>query len=118
MAHEIKSGKLEIKKVFEQWYRIPEYQRPYVWEDAQVLELLDDISNSAKNNEDSEYFLGSIVYQTKKQNQNGIEYEENDLLDGQQRLTTLFLIMAVIRDLEKGKENEERYETCQKSLYQ
>ena len=117
MAHEIKSGKLEIKKVFEQWYRVPEYQRPYVWEDAQVLELLEDISNSAKNNKDSEYFLGSIVYQTVKKNSNGLEYEENDLLDGQQRLTTLLIIMAVIRDLEKDK-NRGRYDTCQKSLYQ
>ena len=42
MAHEIKNGKLKIMEVFKQWYRIPEYQRPYVWEDTQVLELLED----------------------------------------------------------------------------
>lgn len=119
MTNEIKSGKLLIKQVFdnENWYRIPEYQRPYVWEKEQVTELLEDISNFAKNNKDAEYFLGSIVYKITKKQQGDVAYEEKDLLDGQQRLTTLFLIMAVIRDLEKDK-NKERAKTCQESIYQ
>jgi len=117
MTNEIKSGKLNIINVFEQWYRIPEYQRPYVWEEEQVLELLEDISSSARINKDAEYFLGSIVYQIKDVYQGNIKYKENDVLDGQQRLTTLLLVMAVIRDLEKDRDKG-RSQNCQKSIYQ
>lgn len=39
MAKEIESGKVVIKEVFDKWYRIPEYQRPYVWDTDQVTEL-------------------------------------------------------------------------------
>jgi uncharacterized protein with ParB-like and HNH nuclease domain len=45
------------------WYRIPEYQRPYVWGIDQINDLLDDIYSAQQQNKDSEYFLGSIVFQ-------------------------------------------------------
>ncbi len=105
MANEIDSEKLYIKEIFRRWYRIPEYQRPYVWGKDQINDLLDDISFSQQNNRKSEYFLGSVVFQTKKNDEN--EYFEDDLLDGQQRLTTLFLIIAVIRDLTNDEETKE-----------
>jgi uncharacterized protein with ParB-like and HNH nuclease domain len=54
--------------------------------------LLDNIIESMEE-VDKEYFLGSFVY-TYKDNK-----EEWELLDGQQRITTIFLIMACIRDL-------------------
>ena len=109
MANEIDSDKLYIKDIFQKWYRIPEYQRPYVWEEDQINDLLDDISFAIENDENSDYFLGSIVFQT---NTNDIGV---DLLDGQQRLTTLFLITAVIRDLTEDKDLKE---TCQEVIFQ
>jgi uncharacterized protein with ParB-like and HNH nuclease domain len=116
MANTIESDKIFIKSIFEMWYRIPEYQRPYVWESDQINDLLDDISFAQQQNKDSEYFLGSIVFQKKLiKNNDGAEYIENDLLDGQQRLTTLFLLTAVIRDI---TENTTRRTTCQKSIFQ
>ncbi len=99
MTTEIKTGKIYIKGVFEQWYRIPEYQRPYVWSKEEVIDLLDDISYAAINTPNNDYFFGSFVYQYKKSNAIQL-FDENDLLDGQQRITTLFLIFAVIRDIE------------------
>lgn len=49
MSEEIKHGFIPVKDVFtNKWYRIPEYQRPYVWEKEQVDELLDDIMNEAE----------------------------------------------------------------------
>jgi len=98
--NEISTGKWLIKEVFENWYKIPEYQRPYVWESDQVNDLLEDIQQALLFNKDAEYFLGSIVLQKKIiKSADDKEYTEYDLLDGQQRLTTLFLMTAVIRDL-------------------
>ena len=68
MSNEIKSEKLYIKDIFKRWYRIPEYQRPYVWGKDQINDLLDDISFAQQNDNESEYFLGSIVFQTKTNN--------------------------------------------------
>lgn len=113
MANEIKSDKLYIKDIFARWYRIPEYQRPYVWGKDQVNDLLDDISFAQQNDDKAEYFLGSIVFQTKKTENE--EYQEDDLLDGQQRMTTLFLITAIIRDI---TENKKLKSICNEIIFQ
>jgi len=115
MSNTIDTGKIYIKDVFKKWYRIPEYQRPYVWGKDQIHDLLDDISFSQNQNKDSEYFLGSIVFQRKDIQTGNGNYKENDLLDGQQRLTTLLLLTSVIRDLSS---NETRISTCQDSIFQ
>lgn len=112
--NEIKTDKIYIKDVFEQWYRIPEYQRPYVWNKDEVIDLLDDISYAAQNTPSNDYFLGSFVYQHKKAGGEQ-EFVENDLLDGQQRITTIFLLFAVVRDIET---NKKRKENCQKYIFQ
>ncbi len=114
IRNEIKTDKIYIKDIFEQWYRIPEYQRPYVWGKDEVVDLLDDISYAAVNTPNNDYFLGSFVYQHKKAGGDQ-EFIENDLLDGQQRITTIFLLFAVIRDIET---NIKRKENCQKYIYQ
>ncbi|EFI23204.1 hypothetical protein HMPREF9016_01591 [Neisseria sp. oral taxon 014 str. F0314] len=108
---QIKSDKWDIKKVFKQWYCIPNYQRPYVWEKDQIIDLLDDIHIACEKDKESDYFLGSLVLKETK-NKDYIEY---DILDGQQRLTTLFLLTAVIRDL---TDNEQRQNTCHESIFQ
>lgn len=114
--NEIKSEKILIKDVFEKWFNIPGYQRPYVWGYEEIHDLLDDVSFAAQSKPDNEYFLGSFVYQIKPPNpQKGQRFEENDLLDGQQRMTTLLLLMAVLRDLSDDKQLKA---TCQECLYQ
>lgn len=105
MSQTIISEQLYVKDLFDnkKWYRIPSYQRPYVWEYDQVIELLDDVKQAQQANPDSDYFLGSLVLQMKIKEETKMSYSEFDLLDGQQRLTTLFLILAVLRDLNIGK---------------
>ena len=116
---QIESGKMFIQNVFgnynnhEMWYKIPEYQRPYVWDDEQVIALLEDVSSAQQFTQDSEYFLGSIVFHSKLSESK--QYKNNDLLDGQQRLTTLYMLMAVIRDL---SEDEDLKKTCKDAIYQ
>lgn len=74
-------------------FLIPDYQRPYAWEEEQCQTLWDDIfsfafpdNNYEKFNNDEEYFLGSIVT---FENENG----KKEVIDGQQRLTTLMLLL-------------------------
>lgn len=115
-GNEIKSDRILLKTVFEMWFRIPEYQRPYVWGYDQIHDLLDDLTFAATNKPEAEYFMGSLVFQAKPADRTaGRPFDENDLLDGQQRLTTILLIMAVLRDLTT---NEEIRSTCQSGIFQ
>jgi hypothetical protein len=72
-------------------WRVPRYQRGYKWTEKQVKELLADI-DSAIQEKQPEYFLGSVVVAT---GQDG--YPE--IVDGQQRLATVSIIIAAIRDI-------------------
>lgn len=95
------TGKKYIKDIFssEQFYNIPEYQRPYVWGVDQIENFLDDITNAMESNKEKEYFLGCMIWNTRGNTLNGITYQFQDILDGQQRFLTLFLLHAVLRNL-------------------
>ena len=74
-------------------FLIPDYQRPYAWEEGQCQTLWDDIftfafpdNNSDKFDSNEEYFLGSIVTFENDNN-------KKEVIDGQQRLTTLMLLL-------------------------
>ena len=97
------------------WFRIPEYQRPYVWGYEEINDLLDDLTFAQQEKPDSEYFLGSIVFQsTPAATDLEQKFPENDILDGQQRMTTLLLLLAVIRDLKDDRKTKEK---CQEYIY-
>lgn len=79
-------------------FHIPRYQRPYAWQTEQAETLLDDLlvamgNLDSKDDDIESYFLGSIIVVKE-------EHEKNaDVVDGQQRLTTLTLLLAAIRAL-------------------
>lgn len=114
---EIKSEKILVKDIFTtMWFRIPEYQRPYIWSKDEVNELLDDLMHAQRQKADHDYFLGSFVFQSKRvKGEHGQDFLENDLLDGQQRMTTLLMLFACIRDL---SQDDEIKLSCQNSLFQ
>lgn len=114
---QIASDKITIKDVFgeDMWFCIPDYQRPYVWGEDQISSLLDDISHSAINTPDSQYFLGSLVLHCEPKNNKNTNYQENSVLDGQQRLTTLYILQAVVRDLASDLRLKS---TCAKAIFQ
>ena len=105
---EFKYGKQNINDVFSEWYTVPSYQRHYVWEDDHICKLLDDIKDNYITHSTEEYFLGSYIIQSKAR--------ENDLLDGQQRITTLFLLFAFLRDYKNTP--LDWIEECQNLIYQ
>ena len=80
--------------MFQEFYAVPDYQREYVWQSEQVEQLLDDVyaELSEYDSDDArEYFIGSIVVCPRD---DGVF----DLIDGQQRMTTLYLVLCAIRD--------------------
>jgi hypothetical protein len=74
-------------------YRVPNYQRRYSWTEDQWRELWDDIDSLGG---DRQHFLGSMVVIERNGGLNDINVLE--VVDGQQRLTTLSLILAAIRE--------------------
>ena len=78
-------------------YKIPQYQRPYKWEDEHVYKLWDDIYE-AWEIEEPNYFLGSIITAKPRDDEKSAYV---DVVDGQQRLTTLMILFCVLRDLAK-----------------
>lgn len=74
-------------------FRIPDYQRPYSWGKEQAAELLADIQDAAERSPEEPYFLGSIVLVKSS------ESPDADVIDGQQRLTTLTILFAMLREL-------------------
>lgn len=92
----LKAHEHPLKKIFSSDFDfvIPHYQRPYAWGTEQALQLLDDLEDALTRNTDEPYFLGSLVLV--KPNENAPHAE---VIDGQQRLTTLSILLSVLRDL-------------------
>ena len=89
-------------------YSIDYYQREYKWQDKQIRELLDDLSEKFLEEFDEahprsrvadypRYFLGSIIISKK----DGVAY----IVDGQQRLTSLTLLLLLLRNLQRGRDS-------------
>lgn len=76
-------------------YVIPIYQRNYDWGEREVLQLLEDISDYAKNNNSQNYYIGSAVVFVRTVS--GETYFET--IDGQQRLTTLTILASLLKNL-------------------
>ena len=93
----IESQDLTIGSLFKDFFSVPDFQREYVWEREQVERLLQDLYDEFYDEEKRiiqgpEYFLGSIV---------ACKADDGtfQLIDGQQRITTLYLILCVVRDM-------------------
>ncbi len=76
--------KTEYQKYIQGQLCIPEYQRPYVWGEKQIDKLIDDLKDHSQQFADSPYYLGSVILHA----QDGCL----NIIDGQQRLTTLALL--------------------------
>ena len=90
----IQSQDITVSELFQAFYAVPDYQREYVWKTEHVEQLLNDISAEMSDTASSaapEYFIGSIVVCP---GSSGVL----ELIDGQQRMTTLFVMLCAIRD--------------------
>ena len=78
--------------------RVPPFQRAYAWEDEETEILIKDLLEAFRTN--TTYFLGAIVVIRPKNR------GPSDVVDGQQRLTTLTILMAVMRDLSDSPDEQ------------
>ena len=94
MATTIEVNKQTVKELLgsgkNKKFAIPEYQRPYAWTTDQIQTLFDDLVEYTSGEEkDSTYFLGTIVAYENDEN-------EQEIIDGQQRITSLFLLLRAL----------------------
>lgn len=93
MSTKIKGAEYPLAKIFSSDfdYEIPSFQRPYAWTEEETGELFDDLFDFYKNEgTDEQYFLGSIVLVKED------DKPHAEVIDGQQRLTTLTILLAAI----------------------
>jgi len=87
----VEAHDMQIENLFKKGrFVIPDYQREYDWEDEHINELLEDIDEILVNDN---YFIGHMVFEG--------EFNGNEFIvvDGQQRITTITILLCVIRDL-------------------
>lgn len=90
-----------LKDVEEFNFTIPTYQRPYVWGDEQLKKLIDDFYIAYLNDKESPYYISSLITKDYGENE-----KLSELIDGQQRFTTLWLISLVISKLTENNKSE------------
>lgn len=84
----IESKDTDIESLLDgSYFHIPRFQRPYSWDDDNI----NDFWNDLITNKDEEYFIGSMVVYKRGKQQYGV-------VDGQQRLTTITILLCVLRD--------------------
>lgn len=89
----VKITPLNIKELLSKGqYIIPIYQRNYDWGERESLQLIQDIADYAKSNSEKKYYIGSLVVFLRSK-QGSVFFET---IDGQQRLTTLTILMSVL----------------------
>ena len=81
-------------------FNIPEYQRAYAWEEEQLKDFIEDLENQRL---DRDYFFGTILFEEQPPD-NG--FEIIDIVDGQQRITTIIIFMKLLLAQWKKRGND------------
>ena len=88
----IEDHKYTVEEAFREcFYIVPDYQREYVWTEKEVEQLLQDIDEEFDVGDRREYFIGTVLVSPTQQK------NHFDVIDGQQRLTTFFLLLCALR---------------------
>lgn len=103
--------KTTLKDVFlESGYSIPNYQRDYAWKEKNFKDLWEDLEEAIEYNKKGQgHFIGTMVVAKNEDNK-----KLYDIIDGQQRTTTIFMLLHVLA----SKQNEEDKRETRKYLYQ
>jgi len=108
----IENHKYSIQQAFKEcFYIVPDYQREYVWTDKEVHQLLEDIGEQIDAGTTREYFIGTILVSPTDQS------DHYEVIDGQQRLTTFFLLLCAMKELFKGEPQRQTISTLISTSY-
>ncbi|MDW9380681.1 DUF262 domain-containing protein [Chryseobacterium sp. JV558] len=105
-----------LKEIFNHQYIVPLYQRNYAWAEDEIAQLLQDLYENFKKfeiNQNLNYFIGSLVVLKRKD-------DFYEVIDGQQRLTTLSILLKILGLVESSKlfyESRPEVETFFDSYY-
>lgn len=86
-----------------EFYRIPIYQRNYAWKEPQIRQLIQDIYDYVEIGDKRKYYIGTLVVRSDKGN-------TFEVIDGQQRLTTLSMLVAYLNNIVKAPNNTQESE--------
>jgi len=97
----MKASETKLQRIIEgtNQYVVPLFQRPYSWETKQWTVLWEDLTELCEEDQPRSHFMGSIVTAPTQSLPEGVA--KYLLIDGQQRMTTIFLLLAAIRDRAK-----------------
>lgn len=95
-------------------YVVPLFQRPYSWGEEQWGKLWDDLIEVYEMAEPANHFIGSVVTQQITTSPEGAS--RYTLIDGQQRMTSLFILLSVIRNVVQERENDSDPELVEEIL--
>ncbi|MFZ5524319.1 MAG: DUF262 domain-containing protein [Pseudomonadota bacterium] len=95
-------------------YLVPLYQRPYTWDDSYWKRLWADLKDLYLSNDNRPHFFGSIVTMPSTSVPEGIT--KFLLIDGQQRLTTINILLAIIRDIAQINGNQKLADEINETL--
>ncbi len=103
--------KTTIKEIFQaEGYSIPNYQRDYAWKDKNFKDLWEDLEEAIDYNKKGQgHFIGTMVVAKNEDNK-----KLYDIIDGQQRTTTIFMLLHVLANEQNEKDKQE----IRKYLYQ
>lgn len=103
--------KTTIKEIFQaEGYSIPNYQRDYAWKDKNFKDLWEDLEEAIEYNKKGQgHFIGIMVVAKNEDNK-----KLYDIIDGQQRTTTIFMLLHVLANEQNEKDKQE----TRKYLYQ
>ena len=108
---------IPVENLLEKDFFIPAYQRGYRWKERQVTDLLDDILEfQKKDKEKGEFYCLQPIVVTKNEN------DDWEVIDGQQRLTTLHILLSYLEEARKimfssSEKFSISYETREKEEY-
>lgn len=103
--------KTTIKEIFQaEGYSIPNYQRDYAWKDKNFKDLWENLEEAIEYNKKGQgHFIGTMVVAKNEDNK-----KLYDIIDGQQRTTTIFMLLHVLA----SEQNEKDKQETRKYLYQ
>lgn len=113
MIAKIEAREVYLKDLFGDkfLFEIPDFQRQFAWEKENFDQLVDDIKDALDTFAGKEpYFLGSIILWTQQLEDDGSGLYA--IIDGQQRLTSLAILMASLRDVTEDDDAQEALQNC------
>ncbi len=113
MIATIEAHEVYLKNLFDNkfLFEIPDFQRQFAWEKENFEQLVEDIKDALETFDGGEpYFLGSVILWTQEKKNDGSGLYA--VIDGQQRLTSLTILMACLRDISLDDDAKKVLQNC------